>query len=281
MWMSRVGAVLLVLGVASLGCESPQAEKACPCAQRQLRLATTSSVDNTGLLAELLPAFTARTGIAVKVLAVGTGQALELARRGDVDAVVVHDRQAEEAFMEGRHGVNRRLLMHNDFVLLGPDTDPAGIKGMKDVVAAMAAIADKGATFVSRGDKSGTHRAEQRLWEAAAKWPAGQAWYLEAGQGMRPTLTVADEKKAYCLSDRGTYLFAADKIGLQVLVQGDARLHNPYHFIAVSPAKNPKARYVEAMALGGFLTSAEGQAMIGDFKVGGKTLFFPDALKAE
>lgn len=275
--MSRRVSWFFLAALILSGCQTPE-PAACQCAERELRLATTSSVDNTGLLGKLLPGFSQRTGIQVKVLAVGTGKALELARRGDVDAVLVHDRMAEEEFVASGHGVNRRLLMHNDFVLLGPAADPAGVKGTKDVAAALATIADKGATFVSRGDKSGTHRKEQQLWAAAAKWPAEQAWYLEAGQGMRPTLTVADQKGAYCLSDRGTYLFAADKIALKVLVEGDARLHNPYHFIAVSPAKNPKAHYVEAMALVGYLTSVEGQAIIGGLKIAGQTLFHPDAL---
>lgn len=272
--------LLLAAGMTGWACERDQ-PVACPCADRVLRLATTTSIDNTGLLAELLPPFAERTGIRVEVLAVGTGQALALARNGDVDAVVVHDPAAERAFVAAGHGVNRRRLMHNDFVLVGPAADPAGVAGGRDAVAALRAIHDGGARFVSRGDRSGTHRAELRLWQQAERDPTGDSppdWYLEVGQGMRPTLNVADQKRAYCLVDRATFLDAEQAVALEVLVEGDPRLHNPYSFIAVNPARHPQAKTVEALAFCGWLTSAAGQRRIGRFRVAGRTLFHPDAI---
>ncbi len=272
--------LVLTAGMAGWTCEGEQ-PVACPCAGRVLRLATTTSIDNTGLLAELLPPFRQRSGIRVEVLAVGTGQALALARNGDVDAVAVHDPAAERAFVAAGHGVNRRRLMHNDFVLVGPPADPAGVAGGGDAVAALRAVHAAGARFVSRGDRSGTHRAELRLWQQAERDPAAEPapdWYLEVGQGMRPTLNVADQKRAYCLVDRATFLDAEQAVALEILVEGDARLHNPYSFIAVNPARHPQARTVEALALCGWLTSAAGQRRIGRFRVGGRTLFHPDAI---
>lgn len=271
--------LMLAAGTLVWACEGEQ-PAACPCAGRVLRLATTTSIDNTGLLAELLPPFRQRSGIRVEVLAVGTGQALALARNGDVDAVVVHDPAAERAFVAAGHGVNRRRLMHNDFVLVGPPADPAGVAGGRDAVAALRAVHDAGARFVSRGDRSGTHRAELRLWQQAERDPAAAPpdWYLEVGQGMRPTLNVADQKRAYCLVDRATFLDAEQDVALEILVAGDPRLHNPYSFIAVNPARHPQAKTVEALAFCGWLTSAEGQQRIGRFRVGGRTLFHPDAI---
>jgi tungstate transport system substrate-binding protein len=249
----------------------------CPCAGRTLRVSSTTSVDNTGLLAAILPPFEKRTGIKVQVLAVGTGQALKLAENGDVDAVFVHDRRAEEAFVTAGYGVHRIQVMHNDFVIVGPKDDPAKARG-NNVAQALTRIAESGATFISRGDESGTHKAEQRLWQEANLVPAGD-WYLESGQGQRLTLNMADEKKAYCLLDRATYLTAEDQVALKVLVENDSKLHNPYSVIPVNPARHPEARYVEAMAFAGWLTSAEGQKRIGEFTKGGKILFHPDAPK--
>jgi tungstate transport system substrate-binding protein len=239
-------------------------------------MSSTTSVDNTGLLKAILPPFEKRTGIKVQVLAVGTGQALKLAEMGDVDAVFVHDRIAEDAFIAAGYGINRVAVMHNDFVIVGPAEDPAGAKG-GDVAGSLKKIAESQSTFTSRGDESGTHKAELRLWKAAGIEPQGE-WYLETGQGQRLNLNMADEKKAYCFIDRATFLTAEDKVDLKILVADDERLHNPYSFIPVNPARHPEASFTETMALAGWLASAEGQKRIGDFKVQGKALFHPDAL---
>ena len=265
--------MMVLLSLSGCRAESPD----CPCSKRVLRLSSTTSVDNTGLLAKIIPPFEKRTGIAVQVLAVGTGQALKLAENGDVDAVFVHDRIAEDKFIAAGHGINRLGVMHNDFVIVGPPADPAGAKG-SDVVAALKKIAERKSGFVSRGDESGTHKAEKRLWKKADILPEGE-WYLEAGQGQRLTLNMADEKSFYCILDRATFLTAADKVELKILVENDPVLHNPYGIIAVNPARHPKAKYVEAMAFAGWLTSAEGQDLIGNFKVNNKILFHPDAIK--
>ncbi|MFH1807558.1 MAG: substrate-binding domain-containing protein [Pseudomonadota bacterium] len=259
-------AILVVTGLAVLGCAQKQAPPA------PLRLATTTSVDNTGLLQVLLPPFEQRTGLQVQVMAVGTGQALALAARGDVDAVLVHAPEAEAAFMAEGHGTDRRTLMKNDFVLLGPSTDPAGLRGGSDAAAALKIIADKQAVFVSRGDKSGTHMKEQALWQQAGITPQG-AWYLEAGQGMRMTLGVASEKQAYCLSDRATYDTAASQLQLEVLVQGDPRLDNLYSVMAVDPVKHPGVNHVAALALVAWLSSKTGLELIAGFQPQKKPLF--------
>ena len=272
--MRSVIAGLVLALVFGGGCQK-QVET-CPGQGRILKVSSTTSVDNTGLLKAILPPFEKRTGIKVQVLAVGTGQALKLAELGDVDAVFVHDRIAEEAFVEAGYGIHRIAVMHNDFVIVGSPDDPAGAQG-RDVTGALKKIVDGKSVFVSRGDESGTHKAEQRLWKAAEIEPAGE-WYLESGQGQRLNLNMADEKQAYCLIDRATFLTAEDKVDLKILVEGDRRLHNPYSVIAVNPARYPEAAFVEAMALAGWLTSAEGQKRIGDFKVKGKVLFHPDAL---
>jgi tungstate transport system substrate-binding protein len=268
-------AVLPLVLVCVFACQKPASD--CPCRGRILRMSSTTSVDNTGLLKAILPPFEKRTGIRVQVLAVGTGQALKLAEMGDVDVVFVHDRVAEDAFIAAGYGINRLAVMHNDFVIVGPADDPAGAKG-DDANAALRKIAETQSIFVSRGDESGTHKAELRLWKAAGIEPQGE-WHLESGQGQRLNLNMADEKKAYCLIDRATFLTAGEQVDLKILVEDDQRLHNPYSVIPVNPARHPEARFTEAMALAGWLTSAEGQELIGDFKVQGKTLFHPDALK--
>jgi tungstate transport system substrate-binding protein len=209
---------------------------------------------------------------------VGTGKALELGKNGDVDIVLVHARSAEDQFVEEGYGVNRRDVMYNDFIILGPADDPADIKGMKDAVAAMKAIAGKQAAFASRGDDSGTHKREKELWKEAGIEPSG-SWYMETGQGMGATLQVADEKRAYTISDRGTYLAYKGKIELEILVEGDAeRLANPYGIIAVNPAVHSHVNYVYAMALIGWVTSVEGQKIIAEFKQFGEPLFYPTAI---
>ncbi len=247
--------------------------------ERSIRFATTTSVENTGLLQALLAPFTERTGIKVHVVAVGTGQALTLARNGDADAVLVHDVDAELAFVKEGFGIHRVGVMHNDFVLLGPPEDPAGVKGLPPAQA-LAKIAASGSTFVSRGDESGTHRRELKLWQQAGVEPSGR-WYIETGQGQRLTIQMADEKRGYCLTDRGTYVVAQSKVNLSLLVEGGEELLNPYHAMAVNPAVRPGVRYVESLALLGWLMSPEGQSMIGDFRQDGIQLFHPDSPSPE
>lgn len=244
----------------------------------RLRLSTTTSTENSGLLAVLLPPFEAKTGIKVDVIAVGTGQALKLGEAGDVDVTLVHARELEDKFVSDGYGVNRRDVMHNDFIILGPPSDPAGIKGMTDCVAALKRIADRGAVFVSRGDNSGTHVMEKSLWQAANVTPAGR-WYREAGQGMGPVITMSNDLQGYTLADRGTYLAMKNNVGLKILFEGDRRLFNPYGIIAINPDMFPHVNYFGAMQLIAWMTSVEGQQIIADFKVDGDVLFFPDAVK--
>jgi len=244
-------------------------------AQMRLKLGTTTSVDNTGLLKVLLPPFEKMFNIRVDVIAVGTGKAMELGKNGDVDVLIVHAKDAEEEFMKAGYGVNRREFMFNDFVIIGPPNDPAGIKGMKDAVSAMKKIAEKKSLFISRGDNSGTHQKEKYLWKLCKITQFGN-WYIEVGQGMEATLMMAGEKRAYTLSDRGTYLATRNKIDLKILVEGDARLNNPYSIIAINPARYRHVQYVYAMALIGWVTSIEGQRIIGNFKANsGENLFHP------
>lgn len=263
--------VLVLIGLPQL----VQAE------ELRLRLATTTSTQDTGLLDALNPPFEQMMHIKVDVIAVGTGKALELGSRGDVDVVMVHARDAEDKFVAEGNGVNRRDVMYNDFVIVGPESDPAKIKGMTDAAGALKKIAESQAIFVSRGDQSGTHQKELQIWKAQGIKPEGK-WYVEAGQGMGPVLTMANEKLAYTVSDRGTYLkYVGDKkIGLKVLSEGGKDLLNPYGVIAVNPAKCPSARYVYAMAYIGWVTSQEGQKIIRDFGVEkfGQPLFIPTAI---
>jgi tungstate transport system substrate-binding protein len=248
-----------------------------PAQSGRLRLATTTSTENSGLLAALLPPFEAKTGFRVDVIAVGTGQALRLGEAGDVDVVLVHARQLEDRFVADGYGVNRRDVMHNDFIIIGPPSDPASVRGMRDTAAALKRIAEKRATFVSRGDNSGTHVKEQSLWNAAGLNPSGR-WYREAGQGMGPVITMSNDLQGYTLADRGTYLSMRDKVQLSILVQGDPRLFNPYGIIAVNPKRFAHVHYFEAMQLIAWVTSVEGQKIIADYKVRGEVLFFPDAV---
>ncbi len=262
-----LGTLVLLLAAAS----SWAAE---PC---RIRLATTTSTDNSGLLGVLLPPFERATGCAVDVIAVGTGKALRLGENGDVDVVLVHAPEAEERFMARGFGVNRRAVMHNDFVVVGPPDDPAGLAGAGGVAEAFRRLASGKVRFVSRGDDSGTHKKERALWKLAGVEPKG-AWYVEAGQGMGTVLQMADEMGAYTLSDRGTYLAMAGKIGLAIAYEGGPELANPYHVIAVNPARHAHVRYDKAMALIAFLTGREGQGIIASYRVGGQQLFFPDAV---
>lgn len=245
-------------------------------AEERIKMATTTSTDNSGLLEVLLPPFEERFAIKVDVIAVGTGKALKLGENGDVDIVLVHAREAEVQFIRNGFGVNRRDVMCNDFVLVGPVDDPAAAKG-SDAVAALKQIASGKQPFVSRGDESGTHVKERQLWAAADITPVDK-WYVETGQGMGATLQMASEKRAYCLTDRGTFIALEKKLDLVILCQGDKRLFNPYGIIAVNPHRHPHVRYVQAMALIGWLTSPEGQRIIGDFRKDGKVLFHPNAI---
>lgn len=257
------------------GCSTPQPQK-----PRTIKLATTTSTDNSGLLHALLPALKARHNIEVQIIAVGTGKAIKHGENGDVDVILVHARAAEDKFVEDGFGVNRRDVMHNDFVILGPESDPAGAKGMKDARAALKKIAGAGALFVSRGDDSGTHKKEKSLWKAAGVSPEG-TWYLSAGQGMGACLMVAHEKQGYIMSDRGTYLAYKDKIESKVLVQGDSLLFNPYGVIAVNPKKHPHVKADAASTFIEWLVSEQAQKIIGGFKRGGEQLFYPDAVPPE
>ncbi|PCH85184.1 MAG: tungsten ABC transporter substrate-binding protein [Piscirickettsiaceae bacterium] len=243
-----------------------------------LRLATTTSTENSGLLADILPAFTKQTGIKIDVIAVGTGKALQMGRHGDVDVVMVHARQAEDVFIAEGFGVNRRDVMENDFVLVGPAADPAQIKGKNSTVTALQKIESSAATFISRGDNSGTHKKEISLWKNIHLKPSGN-WYKEAGQGMGKVLLMASELGAYTLTDRGTWLAYQDKLSLAILNDGGILLKNPYGIIAVNPALHKDIQYMKAMSFIAWITSPIGQQMIDAFKKDGQQLFYPTALK--
>lgn len=243
-----------------------------------IRLSTTTSTDNSGLLRAILPAFEKKYGVRVRVIPVGTGKALKIAENGDVDLTLVHARAAEDAFVAAGHGVNRRDVMYNDFVLVGPADDPAGIRGMKDVVWALRKLKQSGARFVSRGDDSGTHKMEKSYWKLAGIEPAG-ADYLSAGQGMGEVLTMSASLRAYTLTDRATYVAYRSRTGLEIQVEGDARMFNPYGIIAVNPEKYPGINYRGAMQLIEWIISAEGRKRIANFKVEGVQMFFPSAGK--
>jgi tungstate transport system substrate-binding protein len=247
--------------------------------QPSIIVASTTSTEQSGLFGYLLPRFSAATGIAVKVVAVGTGQALDIGRRGDADVVFVHDRPAEEKFLGEGFGVRRFDVMYNDFVIVGPKGDPAHIAGSKDVTAALRAISAGKATFISRGDRSGTHEAELRLWrEAGIDLDAVKgSWYREIGQGMGAALNMASATNAYLLTDRGTWLSFKNRGDLAVLTEGDRRLFNQYGVMLVNPAKHPNIKVKEGQAFVDWLVSSEGQKTIADYKVNGEQLFFPDA----
>jgi tungstate transport system substrate-binding protein len=248
-----------------------------PAVAADVRLATTTSTANTGLLDYLFPKFKERTGVTVRYVAVGTGAALKIGEQGDADLVMVHAREAEDKFVAAGFGVDRRDLMVNDFILLGPPADAAKVRGEKDAALALKRIRDAGANFVSRGDQSGTHIRELELWRAAGVEPKWSGYYLSIGQGMGTALMMAFEKRGYVLSDRGTFLAYKGKLDLQILVEGDKRLLNPYGVIAVNPKRYPKVNYTGAMQLIDWLTSMEGQQLIAGFKVNGAQLFFPTA----
>ncbi len=247
-------------------------------AETRLKMSTTTSTENSGLLSVLIPPFEKDNGIKVDVIAVGTGAALKLGENGDVDVVFVHSRPDEDKFVSDGFGVYRKDVMHNDFVVLGPKKDPAGVKGSVSASEAFKKISETASPFVSRGDNSGTHKKELIVWKSAGIDPKGK-WYIEAGQGMGAVLQIADEKQGYTLSDRGTYLAYKDKIDISIVFEGDKALFNPYGIIAVNPEKHPHTKFELAKKLVDFITGPKGQKIIKDFKINGEQLFYPDAVK--
>ncbi|OGL41157.1 MAG: tungsten ABC transporter substrate-binding protein [Candidatus Schekmanbacteria bacterium RIFCSPHIGHO2_02_FULL_38_11] len=249
-------------------------------AQERLKLSTTTSTENTGLLNVLLPPFEKKLDVKVDIISVGTGQALKLAENGDVDVTLVHAKKLEDEFMAKGFGVDRRDVMYNDFVIIGPKNDPAGVKKEKNVIEAFKKIAEAKVIFISRGDNSGTHTKEKECWEKADIKPSGN-WYVESGKGMGEVINMADEKMGYTLSDRGTYLAYKSKCELEILFEGDSSLFNPYSVIAVNPEKHPHVNYKKAKALVEWITSVEGQKIIGEFGKDkfGQALFVPTAIK--
>jgi tungstate transport system substrate-binding protein len=245
-------------------------------------VASTTSTEQSGLFSHLLPAFEKDTGIKVRVVALGTGQALDLARRGDADVVFVHDQPAEEKFVAEGFGVMRRPVMYNDFVLVGPKSDPAKVSGGKDILEAMRKVAAAQATFVSRGDKSGTHAAELRYWKDAGVVLDAKkgGWYKDTGSGMGPTLNTASSMSGYVLTDRGTWLSFKNHGDLAILVEGDRRLFNQYGVILVNPARHPHVKKDLGQAFIDWVTGPKGQAAIASYKIGGQQLFFPNANNA-
>jgi len=248
-------------------------------AQKYITVASTTSTEQSGLFRHVLPLFHSETGIEVRIVALGTGQALDLGRRGDADVVLVHDRAAEERFVEQGFGVDRKDLMYNDFILIGPKGDRARIGGAKDVVVALRGIAAARAPFVSRGDRSGTHAAELRFWKLAGVDVAasGGTWYRETGSGMGPALNTASAMNAYVLSDRGTWLSFKNRGELVILVEGDPRLYNQYGVMLVNPARHAHVKRELAEAFIAWLVSAAGQKAIASYRIGGEQLFFPNA----
>ena len=271
----------LLVGIAAMASltSAPAAAQ-----EKFIVMASTTSTEQSGLFTHLLPAFTKASGIDVRVVAVGTGQALDMGRRGDADVVLVHDTAAEEKFVAEGFGLPRRAVMHNDFVLIGPAVDPAGARG-GDIGVALTKIAASGAAFVSRADKSGTHAAELRYWKTAgiddpaAKVAARPFDYRACGCGMGPALNIASSTAAKVLADRGTWLAFKNRGDLAVLVEGDKRLFNPYGVIVVNPARHPHTKTVLAQAFSDWVVSAEGQAAIGAYRIGGQQLFFPNVTR--
>jgi tungstate transport system substrate-binding protein len=264
-----VGLLVLALGAAPASAQD-----------KSIVVASTTSTQDSGLFGHILPMFKAKSGIDVKVIAQGTGQALDTGRRGDADVVFVHAKAPEEKFVADGFGVKRFPVMYNDFILIGPKSDPAGINGTKDIAAALAAIKTKGAPFISRGDRSGTHAAELALWKAANIDVAGAdrgAWYKEIGQGMGAALNTASAANAYVLADRGTWIAFKNRGDLVISVEGDTRLFNQYGVILVNPAKHPHVKKELGQSFIDWLVSPEGQKAIADFKIEGQQLFFPNA----
>ena len=265
---------LFAVAVAVCGLTAPASAQ-----DKSTVVASTTSTQDSGLFGHILPLFQAKTGITAKVIAQGTGQALDTARRGDADVVFVHAKAQEEKFVADGFGLKRYDVMYNDFVLIGPKADPASINGSRDIVGALKAITAKAAPFVSRGDKSGTHTAELALWKAAELDPAAAkpVWYREIGQGMGAALNTAGSMGAYVLSDRGTWLGFKAKGDQTIVVEGDQRLFNPYGIILVNPARHPAVKADLGQTFIDWILSAEGQAAIASYQIDGKQLFFPNA----
>jgi tungstate transport system substrate-binding protein len=256
---------------------------ACAPSNPNLILATTTSTQDSGLLDVLIPAFEAKTGFKVQTVAVGSGAALKLGEEGNADVLLVHSPAAEKTFMDNNYGTDRRLVMHNDFIIVGPAADPAGIKSSTLAVDAFQKIANSSAQFISRGDASGTNTKELAIWKSANITPASQTWYVESGQGMGATLTIANEKAAYTLTDRATFLANQSNLQLVLLYEGDNALLNIYHFIVVNHNKWPSTNLDGALAFSDYITSPEGQTLISTFGVDkyGQQLFIPDAGKTD
>ncbi len=273
--LALVAAVFLI-GIALPACAAGPAQK-------NLILATTTSTQDSGLLDVLIPMFEKKTGYFVKTIAVGSGQAMAMGQKGEADVLLVHSPDAEKKFMAEGYGVNRLIVMHNDYIIIGPPADPAAIKGGSSTLEAFKKIAAAGSLFMSRGDNSGTHAKEQGIWKAAGIKPEGQKWYQQTGLGMGQTLNVAAEKKGYTLADRGTWLSLQKNLGLPILKEGDSILLNVYHVIGVNPAKWPKVNADGAKAFSDFMLSGETQGIVKTFGVEkyGGALFFPDAGKPE
>lgn len=269
----RIKAWLFIVFIVSISMISLTAQ-----AVEHLKMTTTTSTENSGLLAVLDPVFEAKYNVKVDVIAVGTGKALKIGSNGDVDVVFVHAPTAELKYVEQGYFINRKPVMHNDFVIVGTNGDQAGISQASSASEALQLIDKVKATFISRGDDSGTHKKEKQLWLAADVKPEGD-WYIQAGQGMGAVLKIADEKQAYALTDRGTQIAYADKMNLKVLFEGDKALFNPYHVMAVNPDKHAHVNYALAKKYIDFVTSEEGQTIISDFKKSGQQLFYPDAVK--
>jgi tungstate transport system substrate-binding protein len=288
--MKRIFAVLFLFALlvgacapaASAPTQSPATEISVP-ANPNLILATTTSTQDSGLLDVLVPIFEKQSGYVVKTIAVGSGEAMKMGEDGNADILLVHAPASEAAFMEAGNGTDRFLVMHNDFIIVGPVSDPAGIKGKTSAVDAFTAIFEAGSPFITRGDDSGTHKKELALWKSAEVDPAGQAWYVETGQGMGASMTVASEKDAYILTDRATYLANQDNFQLEVLVEGDTSLLNVYHVITVNQTKWPQVNYNGALAFANFMIDSAIQKVIGEFGVDkfGQPLFYPDADKTD
>ena len=266
--------LLVAMLVAAQGAAIPALAQ-----EKFITVASTTSTEQSGLFRHLLPIFAKKTGVQVRGVALGTGQALDLGRRGDADVLFVHDRNAEERFVAEGFGVTRQEVMYNDFVLIGPKGDPAGVAGAKDIVAAFRKIQVSKAPFVSRGDKSGTHSAELRLWNAAGidLTAVRGAWYRETGSGMGPALNTASSMNAYILADRGTWLSFKNRGDLRIVVEGDKRLFNQYGVILVNPARHPHVKRDLGQAFIDWVVSEEGQRAIAAYKIGGEQVFYPNA----
>ncbi len=243
----------------------------------RLKMATTTSTDNSGLLAVLNPPFEKKYGVKLDIISVGTGKAIRLGKNGDVDLILVHAPAAEKKFVDEGFGIERESVMHNDFVIVGSVEDPAGLKSTKNIIQAMIRLAEEKHIFISRGDDSGTHKKEKELWAMVGNEPSG-AWYLSVGQGMGIVLRIADDKEAYTLTDRGTYLAYKDKMKLKVLFEKDEALFNPYHIIMVNPEKHPHTKIELARKYAEFIRSKEGQDLIRNFKINAEVLFHPDVI---